>query len=48
MVSALTKEAVTSGALTGLHFEIDNEPAIRVYRNLGYKITKTRTWIFIY
>ncbi len=46
VVSALTREAVTSGALAGLHVEEDNEPAIRVYKSLGYRITKTRTWIF--
>ena len=46
VVSALTREAVTSGALAGLHVEEDNEPAIRIYENLGYKIIKTRTWIF--
>ena len=43
VVSALTREAVTSGALVGLHVEEDIKPAIRVYKNLGYKITKTRT-----
>ncbi len=45
-VSALTREAVASGAYAGVHVEENNEPAIRVYRNLGYRITKTRTWIF--
>ncbi|RLE63348.1 MAG: GNAT family N-acetyltransferase, partial [Thermoprotei archaeon] len=45
---ALTREAVASGALAGLHVEEDNEPAIRVYKSLGYRITKTRIWIFAY
>ena len=48
VTSALTREAVSSDAIAGLHVEVDNEPAIRVYRSLGYKITKTRTWIFAY
>ena len=48
VTSALTREAVSSDAVAGLHVEVDNEPAIRVYKSLGYKITKTRTWIFAY
>ena len=46
VTSALTREAVSSGAFAGLHVETDNEPAIRVYRGLGYRIVRTRTWIF--
>lgn len=46
VVSALTREILASGALAGLHVEVDNKPAIRLYRGLGYRITKTRTWIF--
>jgi len=46
VTSALTREAVASRTLAGLHVEVDNEPAINVYRNLGYKIIKTRTWIY--
>jgi len=48
VTSALTREAVFSGAVAGLHVEVDNEPAIKVYKNLGYQITKTRTWVFTY
>jgi len=48
VTSALTREAVSSGAIVGLHVEADNEPAIKVYKSLGYRITKTRTWIFAY
>ncbi len=44
--SALTREAVSSGASAGLHVEVDNEPAIKVYTKLGYKIIRARTWIF--
>jgi len=48
VTSALTREAVFSEAIAGLHVEVDNEPAIKVYKNLGYQITKTRTWVFTY
>ena len=48
VTSALTRETVSSRATAGLHVEVDNEPAIKVYKNLGYRITKTRTWIFAY
>jgi len=46
VTSALTMEAVASGAPAGLHVEVDNEPAISIYRRLGYRILRTRTWIF--
>ncbi len=46
VTSALTREAVSSRAFAGLHVEVDNEPAIKVYESLGYRITRTRTWIF--
>jgi len=48
VVSALTREAVFSEAVAGLHVEVDNEPAIKVYKDLGYQITKTRTWVLAY
>ncbi len=48
VVSALTREALTSGAIAGLHVEVGNESAIRVYEGLGYRILRTRTWIFAY
>jgi len=48
VTSALTREVVSSGATAGLHVEVDNEPAIKAYKSLGYQITKTRTWIFAY
>mgnify|MGYP001772500806 CR=1 FL=1 len=48
VVSAITREALSSGAIAGLHVEAGNEPAIRVYETLGYKATKTRTWILAY
>jgi len=46
VVSALTREIVNSGVLAGLNVEIDNEPAIKVYTKLGYKIVKSGIWIF--
>ena len=46
VVSALTREGVGSGALAGLHVEVGNEPALRLYRNLGYGIIRSRTWVF--
>ncbi len=46
VTSALTKEAVKSGATAGLHVEVGNEAAIRTYRALGYRIVRTRTWVF--
>jgi len=48
VTSALTREAVSSGAFAGLHVEVDNEPAVKVYKGLGYSIVRTRTWIFAY
>jgi len=48
VTSALTREVVSSGATAGLHVEVDNEPAIKAYKSLGYQIIKTRTWIFAY
>ncbi len=48
VTSALTRKAVSSGAIVGLHVEVDNELAIKAYKSLGYQITKTGTWIFAY
>ncbi len=48
VTSALTREAMASSIPAGLHVEVGNEPAIRVYRRLGYRIIRTRTWIFAY
>ena len=45
-VSALTREAIDTGATACLHVEVDNKPAIRVYKSLGYKVIRTRTWVF--
>ncbi|MEM1610108.1 MAG: GNAT family N-acetyltransferase [Sulfolobales archaeon] len=45
VTSAITREAIVSGAMASLHVETNNEPAIRVYRSLGYNIAKTHDWI---
>jgi len=46
VVSAITRKALSSGAVVGLHVEVGNEPAKRVYKTLGYQIARIRTWIF--
>ena len=38
VTSALTGEAVSSRVFAGLHVEVDNKPAIKVYESLGYRI----------
>ena len=46
VTSALTRDAIASGAIAGLHVEVSNKLAIKIYRSLGYKVIRTRTWIF--
>ena len=46
VTSAITRDAVRSGALAMLHVDKDNISAIRVYKRLGYKIFSERPWIF--
>lgn len=46
VVSAITRKALSSGAVVGLHVEVGNEPTKRVYKTLGYRVARTRTWIF--
>jgi len=48
VVSALTRRALSTGAVAGLHVEASNEPAKRLYETLGYRVTRSRTWIFAY
>ena len=36
VVSAVTKDAINAGAMTMLHVDEDNTPAIRAYKRLGY------------
>jgi len=42
VVSAITKDALRSGALPVLHVLEDNYPAIRAYRGLGYRVIGLR------
>ena len=44
--SAITKDAIVSGAKALLHVEEGNEPAIRVYKALGYRVIRKRPCIF--
>jgi GNAT superfamily N-acetyltransferase len=43
--SAVTRDAIASGARALLHVEEGNEPALRVYRALGYRRLATRPWL---
>lgn len=45
VTSAVTSDALRSGAMTMLHVFEDNEPAIRAYRRLGYRTTQILTWV---
>lgn len=44
--SAITRDAVVSGAKALLHVEKGNTPAIAVYRTLGFKALRARPWVF--
>jgi len=46
VTSAITKDAIQSGAKALLHVAEDNTPAIRVYKALGYKTIARKPWIF--
>ncbi len=46
VVSAITRDAIASGAKALLHVEEGNKPAISVYRSLGYRLVRVRPWIF--
>lgn len=45
VVSAVTRRAIETGAIAVLHVNALNEPAIRVYKSLGYSVIRTRSWI---
>ncbi len=45
VTSAVTRDAVVSGAIAMLHVREDNKPAIRVYRKLGYREAGKRFWL---
>ena len=44
--SAITRDAINSGAKAMLHVREDNLPAIKVYENLGYKKIRSKKWIY--
>ncbi|MCC6062282.1 MAG: GNAT family N-acetyltransferase [Desulfurococcales archaeon] len=48
VTSAITREAVSTGALAALHVETSNEPALRVYKRIGYKIVRRNYWLIAY
>jgi len=46
--SAVTRRAVESGAVALLSVEVNNEPALKLYRGLGYRVARTRPWIIAF
>lgn len=47
VTSAITRDAIISGAKALLHVERNNMPAIKVYKILGYKVVNTKPWIIV-
>ncbi len=47
VTSAITRDAVNSGAKALLHVEENNNIAISVYRKLGYRVVARKAWIVI-
>ncbi|RLG78687.1 MAG: hypothetical protein DRO40_13640 [Thermoprotei archaeon] len=45
VTSAITRDAVASGAKALLHVREDNIQAIRVYKRLGYEVIRRRLWV---
>lgn len=43
--SAVVRDALSSGARALLHVKEGNEPAIRLYRSLGYEVVSKKLWI---
>ena len=46
VTSAITRDAINSGAKARLHVKKDNQIAIKVYRHLGYRISGEQKWVF--
>ncbi len=46
VTSAITRDAVYSGAIALLHVDVENAPAIRLYQRLGYRILRKRVWLY--
>jgi len=47
VTSAITRDAVVSGAVALLHVDKNNTSAINLYESLGYRILRKRIWIYI-
>jgi len=47
VTSAVTRDAVYSGATALLHVDTRNTPAIKLYESLGYKVLRKRIWILV-
>ncbi len=47
VTSAITRDAIVSGAKALLHVVENNEPAIRVYTRIGYRRVMRKPWVFI-
>ena len=47
VTSAITSDALKSGAKAILHVKENNESAIKVYKSLGYKVLRKKPWIFV-
>ncbi len=45
VTSAVTALALSTGAKAALHVKYGNEPAIRAYLRIGYKVLRKRKWI---
>jgi len=46
VTSAITRDAVISGAKALLHVREENIPAIKVYMKLGYEVRRRRLWVY--
>jgi len=45
VTSAVTRRAVASGAVAFLSVEVGNEPAVKLYAKLGYRVVGVRPWV---
>ncbi len=47
VTSAITRDAIASGAIALLHVDTENSVAIKLYQRLGYKILRKRIWLYV-
>lgn len=47
VTSAITRDAIVSGATPLLHVDTENTPAVRLYHRLGYRVLRKRIWLYI-